>query len=106
MEGFLAPKETLTRKRVEEILREKEYSYFEQKVTLLEFRDDSLLLKISFLMKYKNRMIVIEEKEPIVLSFSDFKVEDWGDGIRRSRMLSSGLELWAIISQQVRDVVL
>jgi hypothetical protein len=48
MDGFLAPKEMLTRKRVEEILREKEYSYFEQKVTLLEFRDDSLLLKISF----------------------------------------------------------
>jgi hypothetical protein len=83
MDGFLAPKETLTRKRVEEVLREKEYSYFEQKVTLLEFRDDSLLLKISFLMKYKNRMIVIEEKEPIVLSFSDFKVEDWGDGIKK-----------------------
>jgi hypothetical protein len=34
-------------------------------------------------MKYNNRMIVIEEKEPIVLSFSDFKVEDWGDGIRK-----------------------
>ena len=83
MDGFLAPKETLTRKRAEEILREKEYSYFEQKVTLLEFRDDSLLLKISFLMKYKNRMIVFEEKEPIVLSFSDFKVEDWGDGIMK-----------------------
>ena len=62
MDGFLAPKEILTRKRVEEILREKEYSYFEQKVTLLECRDDSLLLKISFLLKYKNRMIVIEEK--------------------------------------------
>jgi hypothetical protein len=30
MDGFLAPKETLTRKRVEEILREKQYSYFEQ----------------------------------------------------------------------------
>ena len=23
------------------------------------------------------------EKEPIVLSFSDFKVEDWGDGIKK-----------------------
>jgi len=83
MEGFLAPKETLTRKRVEEILHEKQYSYFEQKVTLLEFRDDSLLLKISFLMKYNNRMIVIEEKEPIVLALSEFKFEDWGDGIRK-----------------------
>jgi hypothetical protein len=83
MDGFLAPKETLTRTRVEDILREKEYSYFEQKVTLLEFHDDSLSVKISFLMKYQNRMIVIEEKEPIVLSFSDFKVEDWGDGIKK-----------------------
>ena len=83
MEGFLAPKEALTRKRVEEILREKDYSYFEQKVALLELRDDSLLLKISFLMKYKNRMIVIEEKEPIVLALSGFKIEDWGDGIKK-----------------------
>jgi hypothetical protein len=41
------------------------------------------LLKISFLLKYKNRMIVIEEKEPIVLGLSDFKIEDWGDGIRK-----------------------
>jgi hypothetical protein len=28
-------------------------------------------------------MIVIEEKEPIVLALSDFKFEDWGDGIRK-----------------------
>jgi hypothetical protein len=83
MDGFLAPKETLTRKRVEEIFREKQYSFFEQKVTLLEIRDDSLLLKISFLLQYKNRMIAIEEKEPIVLSLSDFKIEDWGDGVRK-----------------------
>ena len=83
MNGFLAPKETLTRKRVEEIFREKQYSFFEQKVTLLEIRDDSLLLKISFLLEYKNRMIAIEEKEPIVLSLSDFKIEDWGDGVRK-----------------------
>ena len=83
MDGFLAPKEALTRKRVEEIFREKQYSFFEQKVTLLELRDDSLLLKISFLLEYKNRMIAIEEKEPIVLSLSDFKIEDWGDGVRK-----------------------
>jgi hypothetical protein len=28
-------------------------------------------------------MIVIEEKDPIVVPFSDFKVEDWGDGIKK-----------------------
>jgi len=83
MGGFLAPEETLTRERVKEIFREKQYSFFEQQVTLLEVRDDSLLLKISFLLKYKDRMIVIEEKEPIVVMFSDFKVEDWGDGVRK-----------------------
>ena len=83
MAGFLGSQEVLTRERVKEILRNKEYSYFEQKVALLEVRDDSLLLKISFLIEYKNRMIAIDEKDPIVLSFKDFKVEDWGDGIRK-----------------------
>lgn len=102
MDGFLAPKETLTRKRAEEILREKEYSYFEQKVTLLELRDDSLLLKISFLMKYKNRMIVIEEKDPIELALSDFKIEDWGMESGRSRMLSSEKMIEAINSSKCR----
>jgi hypothetical protein len=28
-------------------------------------------------------MITIEEREPIVIAFKDFKVEDWGDGIRK-----------------------
>jgi hypothetical protein len=28
-------------------------------------------------------MIAIDEKDPIVLPFKDFKVEDWGDGIRK-----------------------
>jgi hypothetical protein len=28
-------------------------------------------------------MIVIEEKDRIVVPFGDFKVEDWGDGIRK-----------------------
>jgi hypothetical protein len=28
-------------------------------------------------------MIVIEEKDPIVVPFNDFKVEDWGDGINK-----------------------
>ena len=83
MGGFLGAKEVLTRERVKEIFREKHYSYFEQKVTLLEVRDDSVLLKISFLLEYKNHMIVIEEKDPIVVPLSDFKMEDWGDGVRK-----------------------
>ena len=83
MGGFLGASETLTRERVKQIFRDKGYSYFEQKVTLLEVRDDSLLLKISFLIEYKKRMIVIEEKDPIVVPLSDFKIEDWGDGVRK-----------------------
>jgi hypothetical protein len=83
MAGFLGEKEVLTRERVKEILRKREYSYLEEKVTLLEVRDDSLLLRISFLLEYHTRMISIEEKDPIVLPFKDFKVEDWGDGIRK-----------------------
>jgi len=83
MGGFLGEQEKLTRERVKEILRNKEYNFFEEKVNLLEIRDDSLLLKISFLIEHKSRMIVIEEKEPITVRFSDFKVEDWGDGIKK-----------------------
>jgi hypothetical protein len=83
MAGFLGEKEVLTKKRVKEILRKKEYSYLEEKVTLLEVRDDSLLLRISFLIEYHKRMISIEEKDPIVMPLTDFKVEDWGDGIRK-----------------------
>ncbi len=83
MAGFLGTKEVLTRERVKEILRKKEYSYLEEKVSLLEVRDDSLLVKVSFLVEYRKRMIAIEEKEPIVLVLKDFKVEDWGDGIRK-----------------------
>lgn len=83
MGGFLDAKEVLTRERVKQIFRNKEYSYLEEKVTLLEVRDDSLLVKISFLLQYKTRMISIEEKAPLVLQFSDFKVEDWGDGVRK-----------------------
>jgi hypothetical protein len=83
MGGFLGAQEILTRERVKEIFRNKEYSYFEEKVNLLEVRDDSLLLKISFLLEYKTRMISIEEKDPIVVPFKDFKVEDWGDGIKK-----------------------
>ena len=84
MSDLSGPNETLTRERVKEIFREKQYSYLEQKVELLEVRDDSLLLKISFLLEYKNRMITIEEKEPIAVPFKDFKIEDWGDGVRKS----------------------
>lgn len=83
MSGFLGAKEVLTRDRVKVILRKKEYSFLEEKVNLLEVREDSLLLKISFLIEYKKRMISIEEKEPIVVPFEDFKVEDWGDGVRK-----------------------
>ena len=83
MGGFLGDQEVLTRERVKEILRNKEHTYFEEKVELLEIRDDSFMLKISFLIEHRSRMIVIEEKEPIVVSFSDFKVEDWGDGIKK-----------------------
>lgn len=83
MGGFLGEKEVLTRERIKEILRNKEYSYFEEKVNLLEVRDDSFLLKISFLIEHRTRMIVIEEKDPIVVPYKDFKVEDWGDGIKK-----------------------
>ena len=83
MGGFLGANEMLTRDRVKQIVREKQYSYFEPKVTLLEVRDDSVLLKISFLLEYKNRMIAIEEKEPIVVPLADFKIEDWGDGVSK-----------------------
>jgi hypothetical protein len=83
MRGFLGEQEVITRDRVKEILRKKEYSFLEEKVNLLEVRDDSLLLKISFLIEYKSRMISIEEKEPIVVPFKDFQVEDWGDGVRK-----------------------
>ena len=83
MAGFLGAKEVLTRERIKAILRNKEYSYLEEKVSLLEVRDDSLLVRLSFLIEYRKRMITIEEKEPIVLSLQDFKVEDWGDGIRK-----------------------
>jgi len=83
MAGFLGTKEVLTKDRVKEVLRNKEYSYLEEKVSLLEVRDDSLLLKLSFLIEYRKRMISIEEKDPIVLALKDFKVEDWGDGIRK-----------------------
>ena len=49
----------------------------------MEVSDDSLLLKISFLFEYKQHMISIEEKEPIVVPFKDFRVEEWGDGVRK-----------------------
>ena len=83
MTGFLGTKEVLTRERVKEILRDKEYQYLEEKVSLLDVRDDSLVVKISFLIEYKKQMIAIEEKEPIILALKEFRVEDWGDGIRK-----------------------
>ena len=81
--GFLGTEEVLTRERVKEIFRNKEYTYYEEKLNLLEVRDDSVLLKITFLLEHKGRMISIEEKEPIVVPFGDFKIEDWGDGVRK-----------------------
>ena len=83
MGRFLSAQENLTRERVKEILRNKQYSYLEEKVSLLEVRDDSLLLKISFLIEHRKRMISIEEQEPISIALKDFKIEDWGDGIRK-----------------------
>jgi len=83
MAGFLGEKEVLTRNRVKEILANKEYSFLEQKVALLDIEGDNLILKITFLLEYRKRMISIEEKDRIVLSFSEFKIEDWGDGVRK-----------------------
>jgi hypothetical protein len=83
MGGFLGEQEVLNRERVKEILRNKEYSYLEEKVSLMEIRDDSVLVRISFLIEYKKRMISVEEKQPIVLALADFRVEDWGDGVRK-----------------------
>lgn len=83
MAGFLAEKEILTRERIKEILANKEYSFLEQKVALFDIEGDNLILKISFLLQYRKRMISIEEKDRIVLSFTEFRVEDWGDGVRK-----------------------
>lgn len=83
MAGFLGEKEVLTRERIKEILLKKQYSFLEEKVSLVDVAGDNLILKISFLLEYRKRMISIDEKEPIVVPFSDFRVEDWGDGIRK-----------------------
>ena len=83
MAGFVGEKEVLTRNRVKEILANKEYSFLEQKVALLDIEGDNLILKITFLLEYRKRMISIEEKDRIVLAFSEFKIEDWGDGVRK-----------------------
>jgi len=83
MGGFLGEQEILTRARVTDILVKKEYSYLEEKVSLLEVRDDAVLLQLSFLLKYRDRMIAIDEKVPIVVPLKDFKIEDWGNGVRK-----------------------
>jgi hypothetical protein len=75
MAGFLREKEVLTRERVKEILKNKEYSYLEQNVSLLGIEGDNLILKISLLIEYRKKMISIEEKDRIVLSFKDFRIE-------------------------------
>ena len=83
MTGFLGETEVLTRERVKDILINKQYSYLEQKVTLLGVEDGNFVLKIFFLIEYRQKMISIEEKERILIPISDFHVEDWGDGIRK-----------------------
>jgi hypothetical protein len=83
MAGFLGEKEVLTRERVKEILENKEYSYMRENVSLLGIEGDKLILKISFLLEYRKQMISIEEKDRIVVPFGDFKVENWGDGVRK-----------------------
>jgi hypothetical protein len=83
MAGFLGEKEVLTRERIKEILLNKEYSYIKENVSLLGIEGDNLILKISFLLEYRKKMISIEEKDRIVVPLSDFKVEDWGDGVRK-----------------------
>jgi hypothetical protein len=90
MGGFLAEKEAITRERIKEILTNKEYSFMEQTVTLLGVEGENLVLKISFLLEYRGRMIVIEERDRIVVPFADFRVEDWGDGIRKIADIDSG----------------
>jgi hypothetical protein len=83
MAGFLGEKEVLTRQRIKEILVNKEYSYIKENVSLLGIEGDNLILKISFLLEYRKKMISIEEKDRIVVPFKDFRVEDWGDGVRK-----------------------
>ncbi len=83
MPGFLGEKEKLTRDRVKEIIINKEYSYLEEKVSLEGIEGDNLIFKISLLLDYKKQMIFIEEKDKIVISYKEFKVENWGEGIRK-----------------------
>ncbi len=83
MAGFLGQKEILTRERVKEILLNKEYSFIEEKIALLGIEGDNLIFKISLLLEYRKRMISIEEKDRIVVPFGDFRVEDWGEGVRK-----------------------
>ena len=83
MAGFLGEKEVLSRRRIKEILVNKEYSYLRENVSLLDIEGDKLVLKISLLLEYRKQMISIEEKDRIVVPFSEFKVENWGDGVRK-----------------------
>lgn len=83
MPGFLEEKEKLTKDRVKEIIINKEYSYLEEKVSLEGIEGDNLIFKISLLLDYKKQMIFIEEKDKIIISYKEFKVENWGEGIRK-----------------------
>lgn len=83
MAGFLGEKERLTRDRIREILINKEYSYLEEKISLESIEGDNLIFKISLLLDYKKQIISIEEKDRISIPYQEFKVENWGDGIRK-----------------------
>ena len=48
MAGFLGEQEVLTRQRVREILINKQYSYLEQKVTLLGIEGENFIMKFRF----------------------------------------------------------
>ncbi|MFH1148122.1 MAG: hypothetical protein V1736_10510 [Pseudomonadota bacterium] len=83
MDGFLAPKENITRERVKEIIKNKEFSFMEEKIVLEGIEGDNLVFKISLLLDYKRQIIYIEEKDRIVIPYKEFNVENWGDGVRK-----------------------
>lgn len=35
------------------------------------------------MLEYRGKMISVEERDRIVVPFADFKVEDWGNGVRK-----------------------
>lgn len=83
MDGFLAPKESITRERVKEIIRNKEFSFIQEKLVFEGIDGDNLVFRISLLLDYKRQMIYIEEKDRIVIPYKEFNVENWGDGVKK-----------------------